>query len=89
MYVLWNRTYDPLIARVKSVDGNAGATLVSTTGSEHVLTDNNMTDGAYNVYLPGCSAPCFIQGEPQILVQNGDPQDAWVVIDDAAVLFKP
>jgi hypothetical protein len=48
-----------------------------------------MANGAYALYLPGCSPPCFIQGEPQILVQTGVPQDAWVVKDDAAVLFKP
>jgi len=89
VYVIWNRTYKPQSARIKSVDGKAGALLVSMTGTVRTLTDDDMADGAYKLVLPPCSVPCSIQGQPQILVQTGQPQDAWIAIDKAKVMLKP
>ncbi len=85
VYVIWNNIYLPVHARIKPSPGSSSAEWVSVIGQTQTVTPNQ---GTYDLYLSPCSAPCAIQGEPQILIQPGPPQPGWVQIDQASVPLK-
>jgi hypothetical protein len=85
VYVIWNNTYQPVHVRIKPSPGSSSAEWVSVIGQTQTVTPNQ---GAYDLYLSPCSAPCAIQGEPQILIQAGSAQSGWVQIDQASVPLK-
>ncbi len=80
VYVVWNRTSEPVKARIKAVDvDKTSAQLVSIVGEVSTLTLEDTSGGSYELDLPPCSAPCLVQGEPRILIQPGDPQAVWAI----------
>ncbi len=78
VYVVWNETSEPLEVRIKAFSKKATNTeLVSATGELKTLAAGEAYGGSYDLDLPPCAQPCFIHGEPRILVQKGAPQAVW------------
>jgi hypothetical protein len=75
VYVVWNETDRPFRARVKA--SAPDATLVSATGKVEPLKAGE--HGNFEFSLPACTQPCFVHGEPRILIQPGDPQAVWLL----------
>jgi Glycosyl hydrolase catalytic core len=86
VYVIWNTTNDPLTVRVKAASNKAADTvLVSDTGDAQALSVGQASGGSYDFDLSPCTAPCFIQGAPRILVQTGVPQAVWAIVNGQLV----
>ncbi|MCC7450136.1 MAG: hypothetical protein IT324_22150 [Anaerolineae bacterium] len=84
VYVIWNKTDQPLYVRVKAMDKNASdTTVISTQGQVRSIPAGEAQEGSYELLLPPCTLPCQVQGEPRILIQKGMPQAVWLVQDKA------
>jgi hypothetical protein len=86
VYVVWNRTTEPVYARIKAADRTAtDSIVVSVAGLVQAAPPGEHADGSYELLLPPCTAPCAIQGEPRILVQRGTPKTVWILKGEDAV----
>jgi hypothetical protein len=81
IYVIWNKTMQPLYARIRAYDREATDTmLISTTGKTRILPVGEDIKGSYELLLPPCTKPCMVQGEPRILIQGGPPQPVYALL---------
>jgi len=84
VYVIWNKTEQPLYVRVKATNKHAAdTTVLSTQGQARSIPAGEAQEGSYELLLPPCARPCQVQGEPRILIQAGTPQAVWLAQDKA------
>ncbi len=85
-YVVWNTTLEPVTVRIKAAVPVADATSIAPTGRQARLPPRDVAEGAYELTLAPCNAPCMVEGEPVILTQPGRMLAVWVL---APVLATP